>query len=80
MGHPIDAVSAAVLKVQVAQRAVETVIQELVDRVSVDPFGDSSLPVLRLRLSKLRGRVDQELDALIDALDRMGEAPRPPES
>ena len=44
MQRPVDAVSAAVLKLQFAQRAVDTLIDELIERVSVDPFGESSYP------------------------------------
>ena len=73
--NPVDAVSAAVLKLQFAQRAVDKLIGELTERVSADPFGESSLPDLRIRLSELRGEVDREVDELIDALARMGEAP-----
>ena len=78
--RPVDAVTAAVLRLQVAQRAVDTLIEELIERVSADPFGESSHPDVRIRLSELRSVVDLEVDNLIDALARMGEATPPPEA
>ena len=73
MQRPIDAVAAAVLRLQVAQRRVNALIEDLIERVSADPFGQSSLPDMRVRLSELRSDVDREFDELIDALARMGE-------
>lgn len=80
MQRPIDAVAAAVLRLQVAQRSVNTLIEEVIERVSADPFGESSLPDMRVRLSELRSDVDRAVIGLIDALTRMGEAPPPPDS
>jgi len=57
-----------------AQRAVDTLIEELIERVSPDPFGDSSHPDFRVRLSELRSDVDRAADELDDALGRMGQA------
>jgi hypothetical protein len=74
MGRPVDAVTAAVLQLQAAQRAVNTLIEELIARVSADPFGESSHPDFRVRLSELRSQVDQAADKLDNALARMGEA------
>lgn len=71
--RPVDAVTAAVLRLQMAQRAVNTVIEDLAESVSTDPFGESSRPEFRLKLSELRSAVDQAVDELIDALARMGE-------
>lgn len=78
MERPIDSVTSSVLKLQIAQRAVNALVQELIDRVSADPFKESSQPDVRLRLSELRAEVDGAIDELIDALARMGAAP--PES
>lgn len=69
----MDAVTAALLKLQMAQRAVNSLIQEVIERVSPDPFSDTSLPDVRVRLSELRSAVDEAVDELIDALVRMGE-------
>ena len=80
MQRPIDAVAAAVLRLQVAQRRVDTLIEEVIERVSADPFGESSLPDMRVGLSELRSDVDRAVIGLIDALARMGEAPPPPDS
>ena len=80
MERPIDAVTSSVLKLQMAQRAVNTLIDELIERVSADPFGESSLPDVRVRLSELRRAVDQAADDLSDALARMGEAVSPQDS
>jgi hypothetical protein len=78
--RPIDAVAAAVLNLQVAQREVKALIDELIERVSRDPFGPSSLPDVRVRLSELRSVVDREVDELIDALARMGDVPPQPDA
>ena len=75
MARPVDAVTTAVLRLQIAQREVDNLIHELTVRVSADPFGESSFPGFRIRLSELRGAVDQAADELIDALARMGEPP-----
>ena len=80
MGRPVDAVTAAVLKLQLDQRAVDTLIREVTERVSADPFGQSSLPDIRVRLSELRSEVDQAVDELIYALGRMGETGLPDSS
>ena len=56
MGRPVDAVTAAVLKLQLAQRAVNDLIHELTGRVSADPFAESSFPDFRIGLSELRRR------------------------
>ena len=74
MERPVDAVTAAVLKLQMTQRAVNAHLGEVIKRVSADPFGESSQPALRIRLLELRISVDQAADELIDALARMGEA------
>lgn len=42
MERPVDAVTAAVLKLQSAQRAVNALIQELIARVSADPLAQSA--------------------------------------
>ena len=57
-----------------AQRRVNTFVQDVCERVSADPFGDSTLPDLRLRLTELRGEVDAAAEALTEALVRMGKA------
>jgi hypothetical protein len=80
MGRPVDSVTAAVLRLQMAQRAVNAFIQELTARVSADPFGESSHPDFRIRLSELRSDVDQAADTLDEALARMGEAVPEPDS
>ncbi len=56
-----------------AQRAVNSLIQAVIDRVSVDPSAAANLPDLRLRLSELRLAVDAAADELIDALARLGD-------
>jgi hypothetical protein len=71
--RPVDAVTAAVLRLQIAQRAVNALIQEIIERVSPDPFSQTSLPDVRVRLSELRSGVDRAVDELIDALARLGE-------
>ena len=77
MERPVDAVMAAVLKLQLDQRAVNTLIREVTERVSAEPFGQSSLPDIRVRLSELRSEVDQAVDELMDGLGRMGDAVPP---
>ena len=77
MERPVDAVTAAVLNLQMAQRAVDDLIHELVERVSADPFAVSSYPDARFRLSELRSGVDQAADELIDAWARMAETVPP---
>lgn len=71
MERPVDAVTSSVLRLQIAQRAVNALVQELIDRVSADPSAASGLPELRRRLSELRSSVDEAVDALIGALARM---------
>jgi hypothetical protein len=73
MERPIDAVTSSVLRLQMAQRAVNALIQEVIDRVSADPSAASSLPDLRLRLAELRLAVDEAADELIGALARLSE-------
>jgi hypothetical protein len=73
MERPIDAVTSSVLRLQMAQRAVNSLIQAVIDRVSVDPSAAANLPDLRLRLSELRLAVDAAADELIDALARLGD-------
>ena len=72
----MDAVTAAVLELQMSQREVDLLIREVIERVSADPFAESSYPDFRLRLSELREEVDRAADKLIDALARMGDAPQ----
>ena len=71
--RPIDDVTAPLLRLQMAQLAVNALIQEVIERVSPDPFAETSLPDVRVRLSELRSAVDEAVDELIDALARMGE-------
>jgi hypothetical protein len=80
MERPVDVVTASVIKLQVAQRAVTALIDEVIERVSADPHGESSLPDIRVGLSELRSAVDEAIDELIAGLARMGEAPPPPDS
>jgi hypothetical protein len=80
MERPVDAVTVAVINLQRAQRAVDVLIQEVIERVSADPMGESSLPDLRVRLAELRSNVDVAADELFDALSRMGDAAAPPET
>jgi hypothetical protein len=75
--RPADAVTAAVLALQMAQRDVELLIREVIERVSADPFAEASHPDFRVRLSKLREEVDRAADELIDALARVGDSPQP---
>jgi hypothetical protein len=75
--RPVDAVTAAVLALQMAQRDVNLLIREVIERVSADPFAESSHPDFRIRLSELRADVDREADKLIDALGRMGDTLQP---
>ena len=71
MERPVDAVTSSVLRLQIAQRAVNALVQEVIDRVSADPSAVSGLPELRRRLSELRLSVDEAADELIGALARM---------
>lgn len=71
MERPIDAVTSSVLRLQMAQRAVNGLVQEVIDRVSADPSAASGLPDLRLRLSELLLAVDEAADELIGALARL---------
>ena len=50
-------------------------VQEIVDQVSSDPFGASSLPDLRLKLSECRAEVDEAVNELMVAMERMAENP-----
>ena len=77
VGRPVDSVTAAVLRLQMAQRAVNAVIEELTESVSADPFGESSQPDFRLQLVELRASVDLAVDELIGALARLREASPP---
>ncbi|HKO33773.1 MAG TPA: hypothetical protein VJY85_08520 [Candidatus Limnocylindria bacterium] len=77
MRRPIDGVTGAVLELQIAQREVTDYVAEVIERVSADPFGASSHPDLRLRLSVLRVQVDKAAAELIDALARLGEELEP---
>ena len=76
-GVVLSSIDLAIRGRPTARRAL---IHELTERVSADPFGESSHPDFRIRLSELRTRVDQAADELIDALARMGEAGQAPES
>lgn len=71
MERPIDAVTSSILRLQIAQRAVNALVQEVIDRVSADPSAAANLPDLRLRLSELRLAVDEAADELIGALARL---------
>lgn len=71
MERPIDVVTSSVLRLQMAQRAVNGLVQEVIDRVSADPSAASGLPDLRLRLSELLLAVDEAADELIGALARL---------
>ena len=64
MECPFDAVTSSVLKLQIAQRAVNSLVQELIERASSDPFNASSQPDVRLRLSERRTEVDDAMDEL----------------
>ena len=75
MQRRIDALTDAILKVQVAQREVDILIFDLVVGISADPLGESSLLDFSVSLWELRSAVDQRLDELNDALGRMGEPP-----
>ena len=70
MERPIDAVTSSVLRLQIAQRAVNSLIQEVIDRVSIDPLSAPVPPDLGTRLSELRIEVDTAAGALMDALGR----------
>jgi hypothetical protein len=73
--RPVDAVTSAVLNLQVAQRSVNACIQEIIDRVAADPFQASGLPDLRVKLLECRSAVDQAVDELTAAMERMSENP-----
>ena len=79
MARPVDAVTAAVLKLQLAQYMVNAFIEEATVRVSADPFAVQPSD-LRMRLSELRTQVDSALDELVHALARMEQALPPPDS
>ena len=73
MERPVDAVTVAVLRLQHAQREVNNLVREMIERVQADPVAASSHPDVRTRWSELRRAVDQAVDDLIAALARMGE-------
>jgi hypothetical protein len=73
MERPVDAVTAAVLRLQMAQRAVNDTVHELIERVSADPLRSTSLPDLRERLTARRIDVDAAVDDLVAAISRLGE-------
>jgi hypothetical protein len=73
--RPVDAVTSAVISLQVAQRSVNACIKEIIDRVSADPFGSSNLPELRMKLQESRRAVDGAVDDLAAAMERMSENP-----
>jgi hypothetical protein len=73
--RPVDAITSGVLSLQVAQRSVNGCIKEIIDGVSADPFGSSSLPELRARLLECRRAVDQAVEELSAAMERMSENP-----
>jgi hypothetical protein len=75
MERPVDAVTSAVISLQVAQRSVNACIQEIIDGVSADPFGNSNLPELRMKLQECRRAVDEAVDALTGSMERMSENP-----
>ena len=75
MERPVDAVTSAVINLQVSQRSVNACIQEIIDRVSADPFGSSDLPELRMKLQECRRAVDEAVDDLAAAMQRMSENP-----
>lgn len=78
MERPVDAVTSSILRLQIAQRAVNTYVEELIQRVAADPDHNTSLPGMRVRLSELRSDVDDAAANLIDAIARMGDG-NPPE-
>ena len=78
MRRPIDAVTGAVLNLQIAQREVNEYLAEVIERVGADPFAASNYPDLRIRLAVLRLQVDEAAQALIDALSRLSENESPP--
>ena len=78
MQRRIDALTDALLTVQIAQREVDVLIFDLVVGIAADPFRESSLLDFSVSLSGLRSAVDQRLDDLMGAVDRMGEPPPPP--
>lgn len=73
MERPVDAVTSAVLRVQMAQRAVNDTVHEIIERVSADPLRSTSLPDVRERLSARRAEVDRAVDELVAAIARLGE-------
>lgn len=73
MERPVDAVTSAVLRVQMAQRAVNGTVHEIIERVSADPLGSTSLPDVRERLSTRRVEVDRAVDDLLAAVARLDE-------
>ena len=73
MERPVDAVTAAVLRLQMAQRAVNDAVHEVIERVSADPLRSTNLPDLQTQLSALRADVDSAVDDLLAAMARMGE-------
>ncbi|HET9417052.1 MAG TPA: hypothetical protein VFP30_05855 [Candidatus Limnocylindria bacterium] len=75
MERPVDAVTSAVINLQVAQRSVNACIREIIDRVSADPFGSSNLPELRMKLQECRRAVDEAVDELAGSMERMSENP-----
>ena len=78
MRRPIDAVTGAVLNLQIAQRDVNEYLAEVIERVSADPFAASGYPDLRIRLAVLRVQVDAAAEELIDALAQLSENEAPP--
>ena len=73
MERPVDALTVAVLDLQRAQRAVNALIEEVIERVSSETSGAANLSDLRVRLPERRAAVDRAADALSDALARMGD-------
>jgi hypothetical protein len=78
--RPVDAVTVAVLKLEMAQLEVDALVRDVIERVSADPFSSSSHPDFRVRLSELRSQVDRAAGELITALSRLGDAPQSPDS
>jgi len=77
VGRPVDSVTASVLRLQMAQRAVNAVVEELTQSVSADPIGESSQPDFRLQLVELRASVDVAVGELVGALAGMRKASSP---